>query len=1050
MRWFWGLIPAIVILVCLLVFGVLGYVAIWGLPSSMVDRVEQALMEKGVPVHIGALKVSLWPRAVVTLKDVEMLDPSVPEDRRPVIARMQEASVALNWKKLLDGEVDPERISVEQLSVNLPVNDNDPAKTFSISGLAAIVDLTRPGMVDVMKAEALVQGMRVTAQGAFAAGQESGQPFSLSAQDVEGVKRQLDQVLDYLNRLKWPENSPPVLSVSLGDDAMGAGVRVGLDVQAPSLSYGSIRVRDFEFNGDYADSIIMARHFSMRDPRTRGVVNLALRADLKERSFVWDASSTAPLVAWTMSLLKESLVPEDVEFLSEPNVRMSGRLVFNEGWNGLTHVNMLGAGSMGAFALFGEKFLKASGEFSYENGNFYVSELDIRHAGGELTGSVMGVNGDVKVDARSSLPMKALLNMARAVAPGDAVLPPTLMVLGKPELSVKGSLSLGKDWKGPVQVGRLSVNADVRNIAYQGVDFDAVTAKAELIGRTVNLNLLELKRKDGRVRLEGSYLGDDLVFTLESNVKPALLAALAGDRAHLIPAELTLPESADIWLHGRLDMPAGKPVEPTLIRARIKADKLAWNQVVVNHAVLEGEYRTNQLSIHDCRLELEKGRLELFANGFLDGQMFVMGNSSVSLATIDKLLNLNDDDFFMKRFAFRKDSSLDVAFRGTLGLYNPAKAYDFRAELAATNTKYNGVDIKTASADARIVTDQVMLSNVSLTVNNADYLAAAGLSGGVAACTLTAKSIDFRFEQNTVELLGLEGLAYPAHTLSMFSDSATKVLKEFAFSRPVKISGGGMFPMGDDMKLMKGRIRFDASSGRVKYKLLGTTLDLGKATGEVLISPQWVIVDKLKGAVWGGTFAGRVMAQIDDGDALNVSMVVQDLSLTEIGKSYDTKMEKATVLGAIELSSRGGNLNTIQAKGEAALINGNLVEIPLFGFLGEALSNYIPLLGHLINYKITRADCDFSIEKGYIRTSNFVAKGNNMSLEGGGWIRLADLQVDSDFKLGLRGIPGLLTSPVFLLARGFFQVTGRGPLNKVSWSFAPFSGGRPPVPPTGK
>ena len=63
---------------------------------------------------------------------------------------------------------------------------------------------------------------------------------------------------------------------------------------------------------------------------------------------------------------------------------------------------------------------------------------------------------------------------------------------------------------------------------------------------------------------------------------------------------------------------------------------------------------------------------------------------------------------------------------------------------------------------------------------------------------------------------------------------------------------------------------------------------------------------------------------------------------------------------------------------EAALVHGDLVEITLFGFLGEALSNSIPGLGHLIYYKISRADCDFSIEKGYVRTSNFAAQGSNM------------------------------------------------------------------------
>ena len=85
MRWIKGLVPTVIILLGALVLGCICYVSIWGAPSFVVQRVEQALMEKGIPVHIETLKISLWPRAVVTLKNVELLDPGVPpEARRPV------------------------------------------------------------------------------------------------------------------------------------------------------------------------------------------------------------------------------------------------------------------------------------------------------------------------------------------------------------------------------------------------------------------------------------------------------------------------------------------------------------------------------------------------------------------------------------------------------------------------------------------------------------------------------------------------------------------------------------------------------------------------------------------------------------------------------------------------------------------------------------------------------------------------------------------------------------------------------------------------------
>ena len=1045
MRWIKGLVPTVIILLGALVLGCICYVSIWGAPSFVVQRVEQALMEKGIPVHIETLKISLWPRAVVTLKNVELLDPGVPPEARRPVALLHEADVALNWKELIDGQVVPERLNVKGLDVNLPVDAEKPERVFSTAGLNAELDLGRPGRVDIVKADAVVQGIRVTAQGAFSIGQGDSGDFTLTAEDMAAAREQLNQVLKYLDRVKWPEASPPSLAVNLNDDPKG-GVRVGMDLQAPSLRYGKIRVRDFLFSGDYADSVIMAKRFTMRDAETAGFVNLSLQADLKKRSLIWDVRSTAPLVSWAVAIVDEALVPREMKFLSEPHVQVSGRAVFTENWEGVEHLNVMGSGSMGAFSVLGEKFQRASCDFSYEDGNFYVTDLDIRHPGGVFSGKVMGVDGEIKIDVHSTLPMHAMLDMARSIAPEDVKLPLTLEIKGDPELKVYGTVGMGKGWKGPFRVDRLQIEAAVTDVSYQGVEFASAAARGELIGRSINVTQLDLAREDGHVKLEGSYLGTDLVFTLESDLKPELLVALAGNLAP-IPENLKLPEKASLWVHGRLDIPEGKPVEPTLVRARINAENLAWNKVPVKTANVEVEYRPNQLFVQNCRIGMEKGVFELFANGFLDGQMFVMGQSTVPLETIDRLLGMKDDDFFMSRFVFRKDSGLELSFQGTLGLYNLEKAYDLQATVSATNTRYKGVDLKSARADAHLVTDQLVLTNVTTVVSNGNYLSSAGLSGGPAECTLKAKSIDFRFVQDTVEVLGMEGQAYPGYTMRMFSDNAAKVLKEFVFTRPVTLSGGGMFPMGDDMKLMKGRIRFDASAGRVRYPLLGTTLDLGKAKGEILISPQWVVVDKMKGTIWDGSFTGRVLAQIDDGDALNGSFVLQDMNLTSIGRSYGKKMEKATGHGAIEFSSKGGNMNSIQAKGEAALVHGDLVEIPLFGFLGEALSNYIPGLGHLINYKITRADCDFSIEKGYIRTSNFSAKGSNMSLEGGGWIRLADLQVNSDFKLGLRGLPGLITSPVFLLAGGLFQVRGTGPLSNVSWSFAPFSGGKAPVPP---
>lgn len=89
----------------------------------------------------------------------------------------------------------------------------------------------------------------------------------------------------------------------------------------------------------------------------------------------------------------------------------------------------------------------------------------------------MGVDGEIKIDVHSTLPMHAMLDMARSIAPEDVKLPPTLEIKGDPELKVYGTVGMGKGWKGPFRVDRLQIEAAVTDVSYQGVEFASAAAR---------------------------------------------------------------------------------------------------------------------------------------------------------------------------------------------------------------------------------------------------------------------------------------------------------------------------------------------------------------------------------------------------------------------------------------------------------------------------------------------------------------------------------------------------------------------------------------------
>ena len=81
----------------------------------------------------------------------------------------------------------PERVNVKGMDVSVPVDAGKLEKVFSVTGVNAELNLGRPGMVDIVKADDVVQGIRVTAQGAFSIGQDDSGDFTLTAQDMGAV-----------------------------------------------------------------------------------------------------------------------------------------------------------------------------------------------------------------------------------------------------------------------------------------------------------------------------------------------------------------------------------------------------------------------------------------------------------------------------------------------------------------------------------------------------------------------------------------------------------------------------------------------------------------------------------------------------------------------------------------------------------------------------------------------------------------------------------------------------------------------------------------------
>ncbi len=1052
MRWIRGLIPALMILLILAFGGMIVWISVWGLPRPVIKLVEAEIQKQGVPVHIGSLKVNLWSGVTINVSNVELFPGFLPENKP--LGSIGSLRIDLDSSDLWDGTVTIRRIEINKVEAKVPT---DLAKMLKGVYLDTSIDSgvfslpSGSSNLEIQNVNGMVQGMGFVLNGRVVLPAD-GDLFSLfTSPDEESgsinAEKILQDVMDQMKQVSWPQELHPVWKITVSDDRQrGGSIRASVDMEAPSVSYDQLQVRDLALSVEYAGGVVWLKKFSCRERTGSGLFELSSRADLSSRAVQVYIKSSIPVLKWVLALSNSPLhLPYGLKLESVPSFHVASELHFDEEWSGFDKIKVVGSVSVPRFLIGDESYDRFSTDFSYDNGNFYISDFSVIHKQDSLRGQVMGKDNELKFDVRSTLGVSSLVHLVRSFGDSKFELPSELTLRGDPNLVVRGTVDFPQGWQSTPTIRDADVKLTLKDFAVMEVDMGSIVMDAQYQDDRFVIKRCALERDGHGMALKGEIVGKEVYFSATSSFPPKVLEQLLKGRASF-PEQLVLPQTADLSIRGSLDLDGMNYGGIRLLNVELNATEFSWNQVPFSQLNLAFKFENGDIVIKECRLGRSTGAvLELFGRGNLNGDMYLMGRNTITLDVWDKILNIEDDDFFMQRFRFNKDSSAELTFQANLNMADPASQYDLDAILTSANVEYKKVMLSSASTKAKVIPGSAVLTNPVLVCDNRDFVSSRNLRNGVMKSTIKADTVKFDFVKDTVEVTGIEGRVYPDYTIRMFSDSAAKVLSSFKFYSPVQLQGRGIFPMGDDMRLMQGRITFNAYSGLVTYPLLGTTLEMRNGKGTLNIDPAWVKISNLSGTIWGGSFDGKIDARIDEKDDLNGLINVKNLDLASIAQSYDEKLSPAQVDGSVMFRSQGGGLNSISGGGWATLNNGNLVEIPLFGTLGKVIGSVVPGVKHLINYNITKAKCDFLIKDGYIKTASedgkigFEAKGSNMELNGGGWIRLSDLYVNSSLRVSLRGLPGLVTSPLFMIAGGLFRVRGEGPLSNVEWTPAPFS-----------
>lgn len=1056
MRWVRGLIPAVILLIVLLVVFTMVWLATAGVPSFLIAKIEDLAAAQKQYIKIGGVRVSYFAGFVFKLTDVQVFfDPAktksfVSADRVRVDADVD------SWSDLLDGNFNITRVSTRNVEVDLPVDpEQKDGESLTLTQFNTNILWGADNMLNIQKAEGFLQGMPFSVLGHYRLpprdenNKEKSESF---AEQIVQFRQTAKHILDVLNQLHWNVNRPPSWTIQLNEDSQEK-LRFEILLKGYYIQYKGLSLRDLLLDITLQDDLLLVNNLQFFNRQKKERCKFSGSVDLSSRKVDCALESSIPLLSWANTIAPKPFLPKELILLSSSKVQMDLSVNFDAAWEKLEEFAVKGSFQVKEFMLCGEKFSRCGFDLSAKNGKFFINDFQMVHDQGSIQASFLGSGVNVQGKLHSTLPIPAVLGVVNGFLEAPIKIPAEVSLQGIPDIHASvhmiGShpfLDVLNEHKEQEELHFTLKNSRLElvleDLAVRKVEIGKVTLLAGVDDQTVNIYNLSLERPDGNFHCEGMWADNNLVFKAKNSFPVAIwLQALDGYWTQ--PEEIGMPQQADFDVFGRLEI--GKEVETKLLELNLDADlkNFAIRGVSLDSVEFKGRYTDVGCLGAKARIEtfrMKKGsqELSLFAAGDLQGAVSCTGVSSFNLATIEKLMGLQDDDFFFVRFKFTNKSMLNAHFFGGADAVKPLETYKLELSADLAQTSYQDVLVSSAQTKAEIIPDYVVLSDVVMNVDNTPYLRSVKGKGD-SSSVLKSPKISFDFKNNTVKVEQLQSQVYPSYALKMFSPVAAEALIPFKFENTVRIIGSGVFPLGDDYSLMSSKIHFAMRGGRVSYPLLGTKLMMTRCSANIMISPTWVKVQELTGLIWGGSFSGAVEAQIDRGDALNGRFQAFGLNLAEIGKSYTTELSPAQVNANIDFTSKNGNVKSIKGKGSAFLQKGNLVEFPLFGEIGNLLSVVIPGLSHLINFNIQEASAQYEIADGFLKTNDFKGAGTNMSLAGSGWMNLDTTNVDINMRMKLRGVTGLLTLPVFLVAGSLFEFEGKGPLSKTKWSMRPFS-----------
>jgi hypothetical protein len=386
-------------------------------------------------------------------------------------------------------------------------------------------------------------------------------------------------------------------------------------------------------------------------------------------------------------------------------------------------------------------------------------------------------------------------------------------------------------------------------------------------------------------------------------------------------------------------------------------------------------------------------------------------------------------------FSTQKNSDCRAKLTGSFDLkdiYNWACT----GQVDTRNISYRGVPVLLASSTIDLRHDVLNFANNITDFDYSNYELRNTFNGDNHGM-LQARMISYNQQTGSVTLDSIHGSAYPVPLLQMFAPRTADNIKDYRFHSPPKLLAGGVIDLKN-----QGATRLHISlinSDAMDWKFLGKMMTLSDLSSEIMIRSEDATLDNLSFRAFEGRCGGKVAFNFSGTKEFNADLHWSKLDLPAIASTYEFKDKGyGRLTGRIELKGATNDTTTLTGNGLCSLEKGELFAVPIFGPLSPIISG---LLGDKrAGFERAKdAFCNFSVEKGVIRTNDFETKTSNTQFTGNGEFDLNNKTIDMTIRMNARGLLGIITLPLQPIIKGLFQFQGQGPMNKPNWEHVIFT-----------